>query len=87
MKRLRVGIVGCGAMGSQIARACRMKLSRAVDLTAVCDIDESKVFSLNSSLKKSVRALKLDELIKKVDLVVESSSAHASAGIVEKCRS
>ena len=85
MKRLKVGIVGCGAMGSQIAAACLERYPRAVELTAVCDIDQKRVSALNLSLKKKVRVLGLDRLIREVDLVIESSSASASADIVERC--
>jgi len=85
MKKLKVGIVGCGAMGSQIAHACQAGLAGSVELAAVCDIDRTKALSLRASLKEKVPAATLDGLIEKVDLVVESSSAAASASIVDKC--
>ncbi len=85
MKKLKIGIVGCGAMGTRIAEACLTKLARAVELTAVCDIDDNKILALDGYLKKKIRALNLEELIKKVDLVVEASSASVSGVIVEKC--
>lgn len=84
-KKLKVGIVGCGAMGSQIALACQKRFSGSVELAAVCDKDSEKIGSLNRSLKKSVRAVSIDVLVKKCDLVVEASSAAASSGIVERC--
>lgn len=85
MKKIRVGIVGCGVIGTSIAAACRSRLAHAVELAGVCDIDDNKIIALNRSLKKKVRALKLDQLIKKTDLVVEASSAITSSKIVEKC--
>lgn len=85
MKKIKVGIVGCGVIGTSIAVACRSRLAHAVELAGVCDIDEDKILILNRSLKKRARALKLDQLIKKTDLVVEASSALISAKIVERC--
>ncbi|MFH1190169.1 MAG: aspartate dehydrogenase [Candidatus Omnitrophota bacterium] len=85
MKKLKVGIVGCGAMGTRIAVACGTTLAHAVELAAVCDIDSAKVAALNGSLKKKARPLSLDGLIEEADLVVEASSASASGDIVEKC--
>ena len=85
MKKIKIGIIGCGAIGSQIARACRAELSGAMELAAICDIDADKARILNSSLKESVPVLTTDSLIEKVDLVVEASSAAASPGIVEEC--
>ncbi|MCX5677872.1 MAG: aspartate dehydrogenase [Candidatus Omnitrophica bacterium] len=85
MKKIKVGIIGCGVIGTSIAIACRSRLAYAVELAGVCDIDENKILALNRSLKENVRALKLDQLIKKTDLVIEASSALASSKIVEKC--
>ena len=85
MGRLRVGIIGCGAMGSEIARACQGRLSGSVDLAAVCDISDEKIRGLQDSLNKKVEILKLDELIKNTDLVVEAASAGISGEILEKC--
>lgn len=85
MKKIKVGIVGCGVIGTSIAIACRTTLAHAVELSGVCDIDENKILALNRSLKKEAPALKLDQLIKKADLVVEASSALVSSKIVEKC--
>ena len=48
-------------------------------------MDDDKIAALNVSLKKKARALRLDELIKEVDIVVEASSAMASADILERC--
>lgn len=84
MKVLKVGIVGCGAMGSEIARACRKRLRRAVALAGLCDIDEAKAKKLAGSLKH-VRVMKLDELVKHSGLVVEAAGGSISAGILARC--
>lgn len=84
-KRLKIGIIGCGAIGTELALACQNRLRNSVDLVAVCDMDEEKADALNKRLKKKVRAFKLDELIKKVGFVIEAASANVSAGVVEKC--
>ncbi len=85
MKKLRIGIIGCGAIGSRIAIECSDRLSGIFDLAGLCDVDDDKIAALNVSLKKKARALRLDELIKEVDIVVEASSAMASADILERC--
>ena len=71
-------------MGGEIARACAVRLRKAYDLVAVCDTDGAKALDLSRSLKK-VRVMKLDELIRKCDLVVEAASASVSGAVVEKC--
>lgn len=84
-KRLKVGIIGCGAMGSEIAKACEGRLSPSLELAAICDKDGEKARLLAGELKTRVRILAIDELIKESDLVVEASSAAVSGEIAEKC--
>jgi len=85
MKKLKVGIIGCGAIGSEIAAACQGRLNDHIDLLAICDIDPKKTSELNSSLERKVLVMQLDEIIEKADLVIEASSASISAKVVEKC--
>lgn len=80
----KVGIVGCGTIGSEVAKACQGRLKGRLDLIAICDIDEGKAVSLKKILKKNVKVLKIDELVKNVDLVVEAASAKVSAEVLEK---
>ena len=85
MAKLKIGIIGCGAMGSEIARACQGMLSSSMELAAICDIDEEKARKLSGSLKPGAKVLKLDELIEGADLVVEAASAAVSGSVLEKC--
>ena len=85
MKKIKVGIIGCGTIGREIARACQNRLKSSVELAAICDADENKTALLNKILNKSTRVLKLNELIKKCDFVVEAAGAKISADILKKC--
>lgn len=85
VKRLKVGIIGCGAIGTEIALACQNRLGHKIDLFAICDIDEEKAELLNKRLKKKVRILRIDEIVKKVELAVEAASSKISADVVKRC--
>jgi len=85
MRRIKVGIIGCGTIGTEIARACQNRLKSNVELAAICDADEKKPGALNKTLKKKVRVLKLNNLINKCDFVVEAASAKISADILKRC--
>jgi aspartate dehydrogenase len=85
MKRLRAGIVGCGAIGGYIAVSCETTLKRDIELAAICDTDEDKIAQLNRRLKRKVKALELDKLIESVDIVIEAASAAVSAKVVKRC--
>ena len=87
-KRLRVGIVGCGAIGSSLAKAVARDLRAQAELVALYDIDceKTKVLSkLLSSRKLAVASL--ETLINKSDLVIEAASARSSSEIAQKALS
>lgn len=85
MGKLKVGIIGCGTIGAEIARACQDRLGNKTELLALCDTDETKAASLNKTLNKKAQVLGLDELVNRSELVVEAASAAISAGVLEKC--
>jgi aspartate dehydrogenase len=85
MRKLKVGIIGCGTIGSEIAMACCGTLKEKFSLIAICDVDHEKAAGLRNRLSKGVLILNLDALIGKADLVVEAASAKISAEILEKC--
>jgi len=82
--RLKVGIIGCGAIGTEIAKACQERLKDKIELIGICDIDAKKASNLNNNLKKKVPIFEVDELIRRASLVVEAASASVSGGIIEK---
>ena len=74
--KIRVGIVGCGAIGSELANACKTVLSDRFELIAIYDIDKKKAGALAVN--------SLEDLINKVDLVVEAASSLVSKEVAEK---
>ena len=84
MRKIKVGIVGCGTIGSELAAACQTRMVDAVTLVGICDIDDNKAKLLKQSLKGTVDILRLNELIRKVDLIVEAASASVSANILKQ---
>lgn len=83
-KKIKVGIIGCGTIGSELAIACAARMRDSMDLIGICDSDEKKTSALNGLLKGKVPVMKLDGLIKKADLIVEAASALVSADILKK---
>lgn len=84
-KLLRIGIVGCGAIGTSIAKAVVSDFSDRAQLISLYDIDIEKAYKLSSTLKTNkIAALNLDDLVNQADLVIEASSAKASYEIAKK---
>jgi len=85
MKKVNIGIVGCGAIGKSLAMFIDTQLRPHAKLSAICDLDLSKATSLRKVLKGSKPALtNLESLIKKSDLVIECASAKVSYKIARK---
>lgn len=85
IKKIKVGMVGCGTIGAQIAHACMGALKDRIELTALCDSDSEKASALKAALGKGPVILKLDQLIKDCSLVIEAASASISADLLDKC--
>ena len=73
---LKIGLVGCGAIGTEIASAIDRKEISA-ELIAICDHTLGKAEMLMNTLKKPPKKLGLSELVKVSDIVVEAASQKA----------
>ncbi len=86
--RLRIGIVGCGAIGGSLARIIREEFGGKMRVSALFDLRAENASALARNLKLAVKtavARDLKTLIKASDLVVEAASAPASYDIALKC--
>jgi len=86
MRKLKIGIVGCGAIGSSLAKEIVVGLRDSACLVALYDIKFEKSKSLSKKLVKNTKfcVVNLETLIRKSDLVIESSCAKAAWEIARK---
>ena len=85
MKRLKIGIIGCGFMGSELAKFSKKELSHIMTLTALYDIRREKAETLASFLKSESAVTKSnDEVFEKSDLVIECASPVIAKPLLEK---
>ncbi len=73
---LRVGVVGCGAIGSIICRALDKDIEGA-ELVGIHEHHIKNIESLCAELSCKPKMMKISEMVKVVDLVVESAAAIA----------
>jgi aspartate dehydrogenase len=81
-RRLKVGIIGCGAMGSEIASACSRRLKKKITLSALYDADSSKSRILGRRLKKRIAVNSVREVMRRSDMVVEAASGAAAREVL-----
>ncbi len=84
MQKLKLGLVGCGAIGEGIALFLDKELREKAYLWAICDKDLEKAELLTQRLSFSPRILPLKELIPAVDLVIEAASVEAAKLILKE---
>lgn len=83
-KKVKIGIVGCGTIGAQLAKAIEVKFAEQTELSAVCDIDKNKAQDLRANSSLNPEILSLDELINACDLIIEAASAKVSFEVAQK---
>ncbi len=79
-----IGIVGCGTIGSFIAKAIDKELKSFAKIVALCDTDDKHVMSLRSLLSKKPPIVPLDRLIDRSDIVIEAASGEFSFDLAKK---
>jgi len=82
--KAKIGIVGCGTISLEVAKAIETRLKNKATLTAICDVDQIKIDNFLSKIKSAPDVCSLKDLIKKSDFVVEAASAKVSADIAKK---
>ncbi|HPN87953.1 MAG TPA: DUF108 domain-containing protein [Candidatus Omnitrophota bacterium] len=84
-KRLRIGIVGCGAIGSRLAKTLPKDLKNDYMLSGLFDILPQKAFALSKyfSNKKIIKS-SLKDLIQSCDIVVEAINTNHAREIVQE---
>ena len=84
-KKLKIGVVGCGAIGSRIAYSVKKELKNCCQLTGIYDIDIRKVEELQKKLKlKNIAKSSLEELIRNCDCMIEAVNAKNTKTIIKK---
>jgi len=80
----KIGIIGCGVIGTGIAVFIQKHFKHKVKIVALCDIDSDKAHRLSKRIVPHPKVTDIDSLIKKSDLVVEAASVSISGKIAEE---
>ncbi|MDD5270130.1 MAG: aspartate dehydrogenase [Candidatus Omnitrophica bacterium] len=84
---VRIGIIGCGTIGSKIAGHIDGKLKGRASLVALSDINAQNASRLSGSLGSKPAVTDVDALIRASDLVIEAASAAFSGEVARKALS
>jgi len=74
--KIRVGILGCGAIGSRIAKSIKTHCDEQAVVSALFDINPAKALSLQKQIpKKNIVKKSYHDLLAHCDMVVEAVNA------------
>ncbi len=82
IKPLKVGLVGCGAMGSYLAMAIQREFPREAHLSGICDHHQENLRALSRRVKPPCREMTLEEILKESDVILEAASQDAACEIL-----
>lgn len=86
IKKLKIGIAGCGAIGTSLAKIISRRFPRQAEITGLYDLDFKKSGRLSRIItgKNNLVAADLNRLIARASLVIESASSSSSLGIAKE---
>jgi aspartate dehydrogenase len=79
-----VGIVGCGAIGTTIARYIDRTLVGKLTVAGVTDLDQARAGWLSTELRSQPKAVPLTQLIDHVQVVVEAASTSVAFHVAQQ---
>lgn len=79
---VRVGLVGCGAIGARLAEAIERRYRHSARLVAIHDCDPRHAQRLARRLRRSPPIVTLPQLIRKSQVILEAASGDAAATLV-----
>lgn len=80
----KIGLIGCGAIGTGIAEFVCNSLKGKARITAICDLDFKKARALSRRIKPAPSITDIQGLIKKSDLIIEAAGMKVSGYVAEK---
>ncbi|MDP2654562.1 MAG: DUF108 domain-containing protein [Candidatus Omnitrophota bacterium] len=87
-QKVAVGIVGCGAIGSRIAKSVTRELKSFCRLTALYDIDLTRAGMLERNLRaRGIVKRSFAQLLNNCDLMVEAVSAPVTRPLIRQALS
>ena len=79
---IRVGLIGCGAIGSSLAKAIDQNYAAVAKIVALADAQRQAAQTLQRQLASRPSIVSLPQLIRRSDLVIEAASASVVAQAV-----
>jgi len=84
MKKIKVGIIGCGTIGSALACALIREFRPRTSLSFLCDAHPERAAKLKQQLSPKAKVVSISQIIQRSDLIIEAASAVVSASVARE---
>jgi aspartate dehydrogenase len=79
---VRIGLVGCGAIGTELARFVQGQMGPRARILYLCDLKEEALRRVFRLIRPRPSTLPLKELVKKSDFVIEAASVECALSLI-----
>ncbi len=83
MKKIKIGIVGCGAIGTTLARMIRARFPEQSSVGYLCDRHIEKAQNLAREIGGGVKVASMEALIYSADLIIEAASTVVASQVTK----
>ncbi|MDP8264265.1 MAG: DUF108 domain-containing protein [Candidatus Aceula lacicola] len=85
-QKLKIGFIGCGAIGSRLAKSVKQDLKPYCTISGLYDVFPEKTLALTSNLKLKKTLIKksLSQIIKSCDFIVEAIASTDTTKIIRQ---
>ncbi len=85
-QKLKIGFIGCGAIGSRLAKSVKQDLKTYCTIAGLYDVIPEKPLSLASNLKIEKKLIKksVTQLIKSCDFIIEAIASTETTKIIRQ---
>ena len=80
----KIGIVGCGVIGTELSKAIIKDYSDVAKITAVCDLDSAQISEFKKTIGIDPEVLDINAIVRKTDLIIEAASPKAAEELVPR---
>lgn len=84
MKKIKVGLIGCGAIGARLALSLQRHFSDYAQLAYICEHRTDKARQLLKKMQSRAELADFDETIEYSDFLIEAASPDAATGLIHK---
>lgn len=84
MKKIKLAVVGCGAIGSEIIKFIHTRLRTKVSLFAIYDKNRELALKIKKSLRGNFLISEPGDFLRKIDMIIEAASVEAAEELIHQ---